>query len=37
MGGNRANGSPKERLKWTKELHDLFEKSVNQIGGPDSK
>ncbi|KAL8504801.1 hypothetical protein ACS0TY_016116 [Phlomoides rotata] len=35
MGANRANGSPKERLKWTKELHDLFEKSVNQIGGAD--
>lgn len=37
MGSNRANNSSKERLKWTKELHDLFEKAVNQIGGPDSK
>lgn len=35
MGSNRANNSSKERLKWTKELHDLFEKAVNQIGGPD--
>ncbi|KAI3447786.1 hypothetical protein Pfo_004451 [Paulownia fortunei] len=35
MGANRSNGSSKERLKWTKELHDLFEKAVNQIGGPD--
>ncbi|KAL0426243.1 UNVERIFIED_CONTAM: Myb family transcription factor PHL7 [Sesamum latifolium] len=35
MGSNRSNGSSKERLKWTKELHDLFEKAVNQIGGPD--
>ncbi|XP_057792576.1 myb family transcription factor PHL7-like [Salvia miltiorrhiza] len=32
MGSHRSS---KERLKWTKELHDLFEKAVNQIGGPD--
>ncbi|CAK9139939.1 unnamed protein product [Ilex paraguariensis] len=25
----------KERLKWTQELHDLFEKAVIQLGGPD--
>lgn len=37
MGSHRSNASAKERLKWTKELHDLFEKAVNQIGGPDSK
>lgn len=37
MGSNRSNSSSKERLKWTKELHDMFEKAVNQIGGPDSK
>lgn len=37
MGSNRSNSSAKERLKWTKELHDSFEKAVNQIGGPDSK
>ncbi|KAL7092664.1 hypothetical protein ACP275_12G177500 [Erythranthe tilingii] len=35
MGSNRCNNSSKERLKWTKELHDLFEKAVHQIGGPD--
>ncbi|KAG8374415.1 hypothetical protein BUALT_Bualt11G0129400 [Buddleja alternifolia] len=35
MGSTRSNGLSKERLKWTKELHDLFEKAVNQIGGPD--
>jgi len=32
---NRSDGSGKERLKWTQELHDLFEKAVNQLGGPD--
>lgn len=37
MGMNRSDGSGKERLKWTQELHDLFEKAVNQLGGPDSK
>ncbi|KAL9997790.1 putative transcription factor MYB-HB-like family [Helianthus debilis subsp. tardiflorus] len=38
MGSNRCDqGSGKERLKWTQELHDLFEKAVNQLGGPDSK
>ncbi|XP_051114223.1 protein PHOSPHATE STARVATION RESPONSE 1-like [Andrographis paniculata] len=36
MGSNRCTGgSSKERLKWTKELHDSFEKAVNQIGGPE--
>ncbi|KAL4557929.1 hypothetical protein LXL04_036123 [Taraxacum kok-saghyz] len=35
MGTNRSDGSGKERLKWTQELHDLFEKAVNQLGGPD--
>ncbi|KAL1543562.1 myb family transcription factor PHL7-like [Salvia divinorum] len=35
MGSHRSNSLSKERLKWTKELHDLFEKAVNQIGGPD--
>ncbi|KAJ0626018.1 putative transcription factor MYB-HB-like family [Helianthus annuus] len=36
MGSNRCDqGSGKERLKWTQELHDLFEKAVNQLGGPD--
>ncbi|KAL2479470.1 myb-like HTH transcriptional regulator family protein [Abeliophyllum distichum] len=35
MGSSRSTGTSKERLKWTKELHDLFEKAVNQIGGPD--
>ncbi|KZV14613.1 PHD finger protein ALFIN-LIKE 1 [Dorcoceras hygrometricum] len=35
MGSNRSNNSAKERLKWTKELHDMFEKAVNRIGGPD--
>lgn len=38
MGGSsRSEGAGKERLKWTQELHDLFEKAVNQLGGPDSK
>lgn len=35
MGSNGSDGSGKERLKWTLELHDLFEKAVNQLGGPD--
>ncbi|KVI03274.1 Homeodomain-like protein [Cynara cardunculus var. scolymus] len=36
MGSARSDhGSGKERLKWTQELHDLFEKAVNQLGGPD--
>ncbi|XP_065881360.1 myb family transcription factor PHL7-like [Euphorbia lathyris] len=25
----------KERLRWTPELHDRFERAVNQLGGPD--
>ena len=37
MGSSRSDGSGKERMKWTQELHDLFEKAVNQLGGPDSK
>ncbi|XAR68811.1 hypothetical protein NMG60_11000182 [Bertholletia excelsa] len=36
MGSGRNNGGAgKERLKWTQELHDLFERAVNQLGGPD--
>ncbi|XP_047329796.1 myb family transcription factor PHL7-like [Impatiens glandulifera] len=36
MGSGRPDGgSAKERLKWTQELHELFERSVNQLGGPD--
>lgn len=35
MGSSRSDGSSKERLKWTQELHGLFEKAVNQLGGPD--
>jgi len=36
MGSSRSgDGAGKERLKWTQELHDLFEKAVNQLGGPD--
>ncbi|XP_057498587.1 myb family transcription factor PHL7-like [Actinidia eriantha] len=34
-GSGRSDGSGKERLKWTDELHDLFEKAVSQLGGPD--
>lgn len=37
MGSSRSDGSGKERLKWNQELHDLFERAVNQLGGPDSK
>lgn len=37
MGSSRSDSSAKERLKWTQELHDLFEKAVNQLGGPYSK
>ena len=37
MGSSRSDVAGKERLKWTQELHDLFEKAVNQLGGPDSK
>lgn len=35
MGSSRSESSSKERLKWTQELHSLFEKAVNQLGGPD--
>ncbi|KAJ8550730.1 hypothetical protein K7X08_000100 [Anisodus acutangulus] len=35
MGSNRSDYSSKERLKWTQELHDLFEKAVSQLGGPE--
>ncbi|KAJ8533071.1 hypothetical protein K7X08_015960 [Anisodus acutangulus] len=35
MGLNRSACSSKERLKWTQELHDLFEKAVSQLGGPE--
>ncbi|CAI9782381.1 unnamed protein product [Fraxinus pennsylvanica] len=35
MDSNQLTGTLKERLKWTNELHELFEKAVNQIGGPD--
>ncbi|XP_057513162.1 myb family transcription factor PHL7-like [Actinidia eriantha] len=30
-----TGSSGKERLKWNDELRDLFEKAVNQLGGPD--
>ena len=36
MGRSRSDGSNKERLRWTQELHDRFEEAVNQLGGPDS-
>ncbi|GMI96436.1 hypothetical protein HRI_003312900 [Hibiscus trionum] len=32
---SRTDGSAKERLRWTQELHDRFEEAVNQLGGPD--
>lgn len=35
MGRSRSDGSNKERLRWTQELHDRFEEAVNQLGGPD--
>ncbi|KAL1816989.1 hypothetical protein ACET3Z_019563 [Daucus carota] len=35
MGSNRSGGVGKERLKWTQEMHELFEKAVDQLGGPD--
>lgn len=35
MGRRRSDGSNKERLRWTQELHDRFEEAVNQLGGPD--
>ncbi|KAH9736552.1 HTH myb-type domain-containing protein [Citrus sinensis] len=35
MGSNRSDGSGKERLRWTQELHYRFEEAVNQLGGPD--
>lgn len=37
MGLGRFDGSGKDRLKWTEELHDLFVKAVNLLGGPDRK
>ncbi|XP_035544679.1 myb family transcription factor PHL7-like [Juglans regia] len=35
MGSSRSDGSGKERLRWTQELHDQFVQAVNQLGGPD--
>ncbi|KAG5253355.1 protein PHR [Salix suchowensis] len=35
MGPSRSDGSNKERMRWTQELHDRFEEAVNQLGGPD--
>ncbi|KAK3019014.1 hypothetical protein RJ639_003622 [Escallonia herrerae] len=35
MGSSKSDPSGKERLKWTQDLHDLFEKAVNKLGGPD--
>ncbi|KAL3531687.1 hypothetical protein ACH5RR_005208 [Cinchona calisaya] len=35
MGSSSSDGASKERLKWTQELHSLFDKAVNQLGGPD--
>ncbi|KAL6336532.1 hypothetical protein AAG906_022473 [Vitis piasezkii] len=35
MGSTRSDGSGKERLRWTQELHDRFEEAVNQLGGAD--
>ncbi|CAI9097244.1 OLC1v1033623C1 [Oldenlandia corymbosa var. corymbosa] len=35
MGQGRGDNPSKERLKWTQELHSLFEKAVTQLGGPD--
>lgn len=37
MGSGQFDVSGKDRLKWTEELHDLFEKAVTRLGGPDSK
>ncbi|KAK4253280.1 hypothetical protein QN277_010604 [Acacia crassicarpa] len=30
-----GDASAKERLRWTQQLHDLFVKAVNRLGGPD--
>ncbi|CAN4115902.1 unnamed protein product [Withania somnifera] len=35
MASNHSDCSSKERLKWTQTLHDLFEKAVSQLGGPE--
>ncbi|KAI3677524.1 hypothetical protein L6452_36788 [Arctium lappa] len=35
MATNCYDNLRKERLKWTQELHELFEKAVDQLGGPD--
>ncbi|KAK9290327.1 hypothetical protein L1049_008494 [Liquidambar formosana] len=35
MGSSGSDGSGKERLRWTQELHDRFEEAVNQLGGAD--
>ncbi|XP_059462178.1 myb family transcription factor PHL7-like [Corylus avellana] len=35
MGSSRSDGSGKDRLRWTQELHDRFVRAVDQLGGPD--
>ncbi|GLT89419.1 hypothetical protein SLE2022_074000 [Rubroshorea leprosula] len=35
MSTSHTHGSSKEGLRWTRELHDLFEEAVNWLGGPD--
>ncbi|GKV21992.1 hypothetical protein SLEP1_g31901 [Rubroshorea leprosula] len=35
MSTSHTHGSSKEGLRWTWELHDLFEEAVNWLGGPD--
>jgi hypothetical protein len=37
MVSSRSDGSGKDRLRWTQELHDRFVGAVDQLGGPDSK